>query len=93
VRSALGSLWSVSDAGTFALMVNFYDYLTQVPTKAEALRLAQLSLLRGESRVENGQLILANGDMIALPTTINQPDLTFNHPYFWSGFTLIGNPW
>ncbi|MEA5421501.1 CHAT domain-containing protein [Spirulina sp. CCNP1310] len=93
VRSALGSLWSVSDAGTFALMINFYDYLTQVPTKAEALRLAQLALLRGESRVENGRLILANGETIELPTTIDQPDLTFNHPYFWSGFTLIGNPW
>jgi CHAT domain-containing protein len=44
--SALGSLWSVSDAATSLLMVNFYSNLTQHTGKAESLRQAQLKLLK-----------------------------------------------
>jgi len=45
VKSALASLWSVSDAGTLVLMSEFYQQLQNAPTKAEALRQAQLTLL------------------------------------------------
>jgi len=47
-RSTLATLWSVSDQSTADLMSEFYRQLTQPnlnPTKAEALRQAQLSLL------------------------------------------------
>ena len=45
-RSVLASLWSVSDDSTGELMRRFYGYLKQGQAKAEALRSAQLDLLR-----------------------------------------------
>ncbi len=50
-RSALATLWSVNDHATVDLMTSFYETLKQSslsgspPTKAEALRAAQLKLL------------------------------------------------
>jgi len=65
VKSVLASLWLVSDEGTLELMTEFYQQLQKAPIKAEALRQAQLAMLKGE----------------------------FSHPHYWSGFTMIGNPW
>ncbi len=46
-RSTLASLWSVDDKAGADLMIEFYQQLTRSPiSKAEALRQAQLSLLR-----------------------------------------------
>ena len=47
-RSTLATLWQVNDDSTAQLMVTFYQQLTQHPgvTKAEALRTAQIQLLR-----------------------------------------------
>ncbi|MCT7985241.1 CHAT domain-containing protein [Laspinema sp. A4] len=47
-RSTIATLWQVSDESTAALMVQFYQELAQGEglTKAEALRRAQVSLLR-----------------------------------------------
>ena len=45
-RSVLASLWSISDVSTVKLMKNFYTYLRQGRTKDEALRAAQLDLIR-----------------------------------------------
>ncbi len=96
VRTALGSLWNVSDEGTLALMTLFYDQLKTAPMKSEALRQAQLALLKGDFQIKNNQLILSNNLQIALTPELAQffsqsPDLS--HPYYWSAFTLIGNPW
>lgn len=95
VRSAVASLWSVSDAGTLALMAEFYDQLTQSPVKAEALRQAQLAMLNGEVRIEQNHLARGIGvQALALPpdvAALNGADLS--HPYYWSGFTMIGSPW
>ncbi len=46
-RSVFASLWSVSDESTGELMQRFYGYLKAGQSKAEALRSAQLDLLRG----------------------------------------------
>lgn len=47
VRSAVASLWSVSDESTAEIIANFYDQLQQPElTKAEALRQAQIAMLR-----------------------------------------------
>ncbi len=46
-RSVFASLWSVSDESTGVLMNRFYGYLKQGQSKDEALRSAQLDLLRG----------------------------------------------
>ena len=44
--SALASLWQVNDAGTVELMRNFYDRYREGQGKAEALRNAQVALIR-----------------------------------------------
>ncbi|MGE5658961.1 MAG: CHAT domain-containing protein [Actinomycetota bacterium] len=101
VRSALASLWEVSDQGTLGLMAEFYRQLKQGrqernPTiKAEALRRAQVAMLRGEVRLEAGTLrLLGKGGSIPLPPSIaGRGDRLLSHPYYWAAFTLIGNPW
>ncbi|HEY9831664.1 MAG TPA: CHAT domain-containing protein [Stenomitos sp.] len=93
VKSALGSLWYVSDVGTLGLMTNFYEQLKQSPIKAEALRRSQLAMLKGEVRLEPGKLITSDGSF-PLPTELLQEgEEELTHPYYWSAFTLIGNPW
>lgn len=93
VKSALGSLWNVHDTGTLALMGTFYERLQDVPIKAEALRLAQLEMLRGTTRLERGNIFISNASFPLTSSLENSKDLTFTHPYYWSGFTLIGSPW
>lgn len=94
VQSALASLWNVSDEGTLALMTEFYRELRQVPIKSEALRRAQIALLRGEVNQQGETLVRTGGGTIRLPVDLKaRGDRTFNHPYFWSSFTLVGSPW
>jgi CHAT domain-containing protein len=64
--STVATLWSVRDRSTLELMDEFYRQLSQNPrpTKAEALRQAQLHLLH---------------------------DSTYQHPFFWAPFVLIGH--
>ncbi len=47
-RTVLAALWNVADETTAALMRRFYGYLRDGATKDEALRRAQVELLRGE---------------------------------------------
>jgi len=94
VQTALASLWYVSDAGTLALMTEFYRALQDNPTKAEALRRAQLAMIRGEVQLEGDSLMSRGVPAIALPSDLlkgESPNLA--HPYYWSAFTLIGSPW
>ncbi len=92
-KSTLASLWKVDHISTFGLMVDFYTQLKQVPIKAEALRQAQLSMIRKEVRQENGKLV-TEVHRFPLPEELaDLPDRDFDHPYDWSGFTIIGNPW
>jgi CHAT domain-containing protein len=49
-RSALGSLWAISDDATYPLIVDFYQRLHEPGvSRAEALRHAQRSLLASET--------------------------------------------
>jgi CHAT domain-containing protein len=57
VDTVVASLWYVSDEGTLALMSELYRYLRTAPIKAQALRQAQIAMLKGNIRIENGQLI------------------------------------
>ena len=94
VKSALASLWQVSDVGTLGLMISFYRNLKSGSIKAEALRQAQLELLHGEVEVEAGLLHSTRGDVSVLNTLalrLKTEDLS--HPYYWAGFTMIGSPW
>ncbi|MEM9539403.1 MAG: CHAT domain-containing protein [Cyanobacteria bacterium P01_E01_bin.42] len=103
VSSAVASLWYANDAGTLALMTEFYHELRERPTKAQALRQAQIALIRGEVRLEkennrsdskeSGALVSPFGRVILPPELANLNDRAFQHPYYWSGFTMIGSPW
>jgi CHAT domain-containing protein len=81
-RAALASLWAVSDTGTLKLMSEFYRQLPSAPTKVDALRQTQIAMLRGTLTPPTGA-----------PDPPNAKDVDYRHPYYWSAFTLVGNPW
>jgi CHAT domain-containing protein len=90
-KAVMASLWSVDDASTSVLMQRFYDNLASGKmTKTEALRQAQLELLRGKVTGKDGskrsdvKVTLAAGDRAPSPAN-------FSRPYFWAPFILIGN--
>ncbi|MEG4985044.1 CHAT domain-containing protein [Microcoleus sp. BR0-C5] len=95
VKSALASLWYVSDVATLGLMTEFYQELRTAPIKAEALRQAQLAMLRGEVRLQDGYLVRSgNNQALPLPSElVTRGDRNFSHPYYWAAFTMIGSPW
>jgi CHAT domain-containing protein len=93
VRSAIASLWQVSDEGTLGLMTEFYTKLKQSPIKAEALRQAQLAMQRGEIKIINGELVTGDRRFPLPPELANVNEQDFTHPYYWSAFTMIGSPW
>ncbi|MBD2235750.1 CHAT domain-containing protein [Aulosira sp. FACHB-113] len=93
VRTALASLWYVSDEGTLGLMSEFYEKLKKAPIKAEALRQAQIAMIKGQVRLEGGKLKTSNVSVTLPPILAELGNQELRHPYYWSAFTLIGNPW
>ncbi len=93
VKSALASLWYVSDTGTLALMSEFYQQLKTTRTKAEALRQTQLGMIRGDIRLQEGELLLSRGEIPLPPEIVNSGENNLSHPYYWAAFSLIGSPW
>ena len=93
VKSALASLWTVDDTGTVILMSEFYQQLKSTTIKAEALKKAQMRMLQQKVFVE-GAKIRGLDVEVNLPTTTVQTEAqNFSHPFYWAGFTVIGNPW
>jgi filamentous hemagglutinin family protein len=93
VRSTLASLWAVDDAGTLAFMTEFYHQLSKAKTRSEALRQTQLAMIRGQVRVEPGQLHTSDR-ATPLPSELTQPEAKpLSYPFYWAAFTLVGNPW
>ena len=75
-------------------MTKFYQQLRQVPLKAEALRQAQIAMLKGEVRVEDGKLRgIGQQDLPLSDELLASETSNFTHPFYWSPFTMIGNPW
>jgi filamentous hemagglutinin family protein len=92
-KSALASLWYVSDEGTLGLMSEFYEQLRTAPIKAEAVRRTQVAMLKGQVRLEDGKLKTSVVNINLPPELQKLGNKNLQHPYFWSAFTLIGNPW
>ena len=75
-RSTLASLWQVDDRATALLMGEFYRELaTAKVSKAEALRRAQVSLIRND-RLKNNSLNESSG---------------YARPRYWAAYVLVGN--
>ncbi len=92
-KSAIAALWQVSDLETAGLMAELYTQVGQVNYKAEALRQAQLAMLRGDVVVQNDQLVWSGGSK-PLPDELSGSGFAdTQHPYYWAAFTLVGNPW
>jgi filamentous hemagglutinin family protein len=93
-RSVLASLWYVSDEGTLGFMTEFYRQLHRAPIKAEALRQAQIAMLKGEVRLDGEALLGPGGEKIPLPSTLTKNgSQNLSHPFYWAAFTLVGSPW
>ena len=78
--SIVASLWDVADEPTNQLLPQFYRAWLGGASKARALRAAQLRLL---SELRAGKVrIETPAGLVSLP----------EHPVFWAGFALIGEP-
>jgi CHAT domain-containing protein len=78
--SLIVSLWDVADEASNRLLPGFYRAMVQWPVKSPRPRAAQLQLLR-DLRAGKVQVKTAAG-LVALP----------EHPVFWAGVALIGEP-
>lgn len=87
-KAVVASLWPVADQSTQMLMQQFYRTREgQLPmSKAEALRQAQLALLRNQGQID------AERRGISLKIQKNSGQQTpYTHPFYWAPFILIGN--
>ncbi|WP_319419093.1 CHAT domain-containing protein [Pleurocapsa sp. FMAR1] len=93
VKSALASLWSINDAGTVALMSEFYQNLKSGSMKAQALRESQVAMLQGKVYVEGDRLRSSRGAVDLPPALAETKTTNLSHPFYWAGFSIMGNPW
>lgn len=92
VESALASLWAIDDAGTVALMSEFYQNLKSPLMKAEALRQAQMAMIQKQVYVKGNRLRNSRGAVSLPPKLARSERQNLSHPFYWAGFSLIGNP-
>ena len=100
-KAVVASLWPVGDRSTKELMQDFYRLREAKAgtSKAEALRQAQLTLLRGgkpnmaEGPQNNRQIVRdeEKSPAPAKPLFKLDPNRPYAHPYYWAPFILIGN--
>jgi CHAT domain-containing protein len=85
--SVVASLWKVSDDSTVQIMKNFYQNMRTL-SKAEALRKAQLDLMRSTVRFT---VTRAGGGVIQPPSKGTEEVVECSHPFFWAPFILLGD--
>jgi CHAT domain-containing protein len=80
-KAVIASLWPVADSSTSRLMQEFYRIRETSPgiPKLEALREAQLELLRGTIRPAGA------------PGSQPNSNAQYSHPFYWAPFFLMGN--
>jgi CHAT domain-containing protein len=96
--AVLATLWPVADESTALLMGEFYRLHKAHPswTKLEALRRAQLEMMRGElgsgkattqTRSDLGKSTAGKSAAPRWPAGLPK----YAHPYYWAPFVLTGN--
>ena len=90
-EAVLATLWDVNDASTSRLMSDFYARWVKNPAagKAEALRQAQMALLKGPA-ASTGAGSERGFESVPEPTSAAQ-NTGYSHPFYWAPFVLIGN--
>jgi CHAT domain-containing protein len=91
-KAVIASLWPVADESTSNLMQEFYRIRESTPglTKLEALRQAQLHLLRGAESSPIEATPDGSNSSLSSPfqSSVKTP---FSHPFYWAPFFLMGN--
>jgi CHAT domain-containing protein len=102
-KAVVATLWPVVDVSTKELMQTFYRLRESQPglPKVEALRQAQLALLRGHGPPEASKRPESRAGVMvadassepggALPRFSPDPGAPYAHPAFWAPFVLMGN--
>lgn len=92
--SVVASLWKVEDQSTAALMGSIYKNLKTM-SKAEALRQAQLELIRSKVGADllamRGVGGITKGGEVAGVGSLSPISVSSAHPYFWAPFVLVGD--
>jgi CHAT domain-containing protein len=90
-EAVLATLWDVNDASTSRLMSDFYSRWVKDPGsgKAEALRQAQLALLRGPTASPRDGGDHSTPTAAASKSTPHDSD--YSHPYYWAPLVRSGN--
>ena len=88
-RHVLASLWAVADEGTQQFMTAFYTALSSPMDHPQAVRAAQLAMLKStqETQATKPQLRGLSDKNAAIASGIRALGLA--HPYYWSAFVLL----
>lgn len=88
--AVMATLWPIADEASGKLMADFYKGLVEDGLdKADALRRAQIAMLRGVD-VETVKLTTRGATDGEEPVPVTA-GITTRHPYYWSPYILMGN--
>jgi CHAT domain-containing protein/Tfp pilus assembly protein PilF len=97
-KAVVASLWPVADEGTEVLMREFYRLRRENRSwsKAEALKQAQLALLKGRITSSETATDQQRGPSVTdvqrgMRIYKRQTMASYAHPHFWAPFIMIGN--
>jgi tetratricopeptide (TPR) repeat protein len=86
----VASLWTVDDMATGELMASFYKHLKGGLGKAEALRAAQIEMLRTCSKTTSHFSLEKHGQKCGVIFEQLLSTEKYAHAYYWAGFVLSG---